>query len=162
MIIWILIPEVFLCLPPDYLCKLTCHHLLFAQQPVEAITQTFKNPPQPHHHLSVSPSSIQLLEFIFILVFWLHSCHTRLVFEICNLDGGGAFSVTAMKCCKLHRLHVSDEAITVTFLWEKVQLFPLTPLYLLCMLHAELCSGVQRNFSEEPFALLLWALVRRT
>lgn len=92
----------------------------------------------------------------------LYLYNTWQEFEIQNLDGGDAFSVTQLWSCKLHRLHVSDEALTdISLVRKSFVTFSLNPLCPFCMLHAELCSGVQ-NFSEEPFVthqLCSWGLL---
>lgn len=132
-------------------------HLLFAQRPVKLITHTYLN---IHKHIVAYQfhnhrfSDCSFLLF-FVCLFWNPHVVTRLISHLTrvwNPEFRCIHSDIAIESCKLHRLHASDEALTdFSFVKKSSVTFSLNPLCPLCMLHAELCSGVQRNFSEEPF-----------
>lgn len=133
VIIWILISEAILCLPLDFLCKLTCSICCL------------HNSQSNWSCLSISPSSIQLLQFIFALVLLLYSYHTRQVFKIRIWDA--QLWNAANFLAYMHQMKHSQ---ALSFVRKSFVTFSLAPRCPVCMLHAELCSGVQRNSSEEP------------
>lgn len=160
MIIWILIPEAFFFFSTAsrLYMQTNTSHLLFAQQPVKLITHTYL---KIHKHIfayQFHDHRFYYCSFFFVCLFWNPHVVTRLIWHLTRVWNPeficrrGIQSDIAIKSCKLHRRHASDEALMdLSLVRKSLVTFSLNPLCPLCMLHAELCSGVQRNLSVEPF-----------